>query len=334
MNVKRLGLMSVLTLLMGLSALFAGVVVAGDTLKTVDQGEIPLLGPTWDHTTVAWSLKVSGGAPDGASAAVTAAMADWAHETSAASAGAPGGPFVLLNVPVGTGEDISIQVLGGGGKIAGSARRDLDANGFFEHVDLKISGKSFGRENPADVIKSIVLHEVGHGVGAGHATSDQDVMYFQIQRPPVTQLSDCDIKAWEAAMAWIFAGTVPALPTATSVLCGTGGPGPGPGPGGTLVVTSLTTDKTDYVNRERILITATVTDGDDPVEDAVVQIRIVMPNKTFGCSPTTNSSGEARCRHKINANRDGEGTYTITAQAFKSGFDDSAIVETTVNVSK
>lgn len=115
------------------------------------------------------------------------------------------------------------------------------------------------------------------------------------------------------------------MPTATVVATAT------PGSGGTLSV-SVTTDKSSYVNREQAVLTASVSDGANPVEGAAVQIVITAPKSTLSCNPTTNSSGVASCKYKVNAKRDGTGTYTVDATASKSGYS-SGSSSTTFTVS-
>ncbi|MCH7746143.1 MAG: hypothetical protein IIC84_08735, partial [Chloroflexi bacterium] len=88
----------------------------------------------------------------------------------------------------------------------------------------------------------------------------------------------------------------------------------------TLSVT-VATDKASYVHREKALITVTVTDGTNPVAGAVVQITVTTAKGgTLGCSPTTDIDGIANCTYKVNAKRDGTGTYTIAVTASKSGY--------------
>ena len=84
---------------------------------------------------------------------------------------------------------------------------------------------------------------------------------------------------------------------------------------------TVTTDKPSYVHRESAVITATVTDGTNPVAGAVVQITVTTAKGgTLGCSPTTDASGIAECTYKVNAKRDGTGTYTVTANVSMSGY--------------
>lgn len=97
---------------------------------------------------------------------------------------------------------------------------------------------------------------------------------------------------------------------------------PPPPPTPSLSVMVAMDKVTSYVHRENAIITANVTDGTNPVEGAVVQITITTANGgTLGCSPTTNKDGVAQCRYKVNSKRDGVGTYTVKANASKSGYN-------------
>ena len=89
---------------------------------------------------------------------------------------------------------------------------------------------------------------------------------------------------------------------------------------------SVATDKSTYANRETVYITVTVTDDSGaPVESATVDVTISTPKgNTLAASATTDASGQAVVTYKINANRDGFGTYTVDATATKSGYTDSS----------
>ena len=91
--------------------------------------------------------------------------------------------------------------------------------------------------------------------------------------------------------------------------------------GGAALSVTVTTDQDSYSNRDRVTITANVTDSTDPVSGASVNIAITTGNgNRLACNPTTNSSGDAVCTYRVNANRDGRGTYESTATATKSGY--------------
>ncbi len=104
-----------------------------------------------------------------------------------------------------------------------------------------------------------------------------------------------------------------------------GGGGDTGGDNGALHV-AVVTDKSTYANRETVTITVTVTDdAGAAVEGAAVDVTITTPNgNTLAASGTTDANGQVVITHKINANRDGFGTYTVSATATKSGYSDGS----------
>ncbi|MFH0794630.1 MAG: S8 family serine peptidase [bacterium] len=104
-----------------------------------------------------------------------------------------------------------------------------------------------------------------------------------------------------------------------------------PPPTPTLNVT-VTTDKARYVNREQVVITVHVTSGGSPVSGAAVSATITSANGSLlSGSATTNSNGDAVFGYRVNASRDGVGTYTVNATASKAGYT-SGSGSTTFNV--
>ena len=89
----------------------------------------------------------------------------------------------------------------------------------------------------------------------------------------------------------------------------------------TLSVT-VATDKASYVNREKVLIAVTVTDGATSVSGATVHVEITTAkgNRLAG-DGNTNAEGVAKFTYKVNSKRDGVGTYTVNANASKAGFN-------------
>ncbi|MBI2947142.1 MAG: S8 family serine peptidase [Verrucomicrobia bacterium] len=93
-----------------------------------------------------------------------------------------------------------------------------------------------------------------------------------------------------------------------------------PPPPPTLSV-SVSTAKASYVNGETALITVTVTDGSNPVSGAAVHVVVTSANGTkLSGDGTTDSSGVAKFNYRVNAKRDGKGTYAVDATASKSGY--------------
>ena len=147
-------------------------------------------------------------------------------------------------------------------------------------------------------------------------------MNASLQKPAVTRISSCDLDAWSLVMAWLLADTAPAKNSATSATratCGEAAGGDSPS-GDTLAAVSVSLDRNPpiYAHGDRVLITAHATDAaGDPVEGVIVDIVIDIPQHCDrACiGLATNSSGDARCRHKVNANRDGTGPYPVTVTA-------------------
>ena len=85
---------------------------------------------------------------------------------------------------------------------------------------------------------------------------------------------------------------------------------------------AVSTDKSTYANRETVTITATVTDdGGAAVEGATVALTITSPRgSTRTASGTTDANGQFTVAYRINAARDGYGTYTVEATATKDGY--------------
>ncbi len=86
---------------------------------------------------------------------------------------------------------------------------------------------------------------------------------------------------------------------------------------------TVTTNKSTYLNGQTVTITTTVKNAatGQPVSGATVSTTITTANGSkLSGSGTTNSSGVVTLTYKVNANRDGRGTYTITSTASKSGY--------------
>ena len=89
----------------------------------------------------------------------------------------------------------------------------------------------------------------------------------------------------------------------------------------------------DYVNREWVSITVTVTDlNGESVSGAAVSVLLTTANgRLLSAQGTTNASGVLSSSYKVNANLDGSGTYTLDTTATNDA--GSANGSTTFNVS-
>ena len=82
------------------------------------------------------------------------------------------------------------------------------------------------------------------------------------------------------------------------------------------------TDKSSYVNGNRVNFTTTVTDGVNPVSGAAASLTVVTANgRQVNYNGTTDSNGLARFQYKISSNRDGVGTFTVTVAGSKIGYN-------------
>ena len=110
----------------------------------------------------------------------------------------------------------------------------------------------------------------------------------------------------------------------TSVSCGVTdpGPGPGPGPGGDLSVDIEIGHKAGeqgpFQNKDMAHIVINVKDSAGrPVSGAAVRMTIVTPKPATDLvgDLTTDADGVAHTYYKVNAGRDGRGTYHVHSEA-------------------
>jgi hypothetical protein len=117
--------------------------------------------------------------------------------------------------------DITIQIKKGGGRIAGSAQRTVDASGFVVKVKIQISGSAFGLENDADTITEVAMHELGHALALGHHSNELDLMGRTVGYEGGGP-SGCDLKAFLKAHEWLtveLGAMGPYRVSETSVAC-------------------------------------------------------------------------------------------------------------------
>ncbi|NSW53183.1 MAG: S8 family serine peptidase [Anaerolineae bacterium] len=94
-----------------------------------------------------------------------------------------------------------------------------------------------------------------------------------------------------------------------------------PASGGDDLVVVVSTDKTTYADRQKVLVTTTVTDGNNPVSGASVTTVITTANgSTATFSGTTSTTGTVSFSYRINANKTGKGTYSVTSTAILTGY--------------
>ncbi|MBI4308051.1 MAG: matrixin family metalloprotease [Chloroflexi bacterium] len=180
---------------------------------------IPLWGFAWGKTVVTVKVDASKGVSGAAIAQTRQAIADW----NAAINTVYPGVFTFQDVTdvpgKGVKADVVVRVKSGGGMVQGQALCN-SSGGLAIDCKVNVSGKAFGSTNSDAAVLSIALQELGHTLGLLHADNNKDVMYGTLQDPPSTQISACDMKAWETAMQWLFDGSAsPHGPTAKAVSC-------------------------------------------------------------------------------------------------------------------
>ena len=291
---------------------------------TIEPETIPLWGPSWQQATVTYEILQSHGVTPQAISAVERAVAGW----NAAIATITNTDFLVSPNPGETAQ-IVIRPKAGGGSVQGQALASTDADGFFTGCKVNVSGKAFGSTNDTHTVESIALQEIGHCLGLLHSENSSDVMYGYVQSPANTWISYCDLDAWQAVMAWMFNSTpVPALPSVDSVSCGSSSP-----TNGLPENVDVSTDKTSYVDHERVNITVHVDDGTDPVSGAAVTVTLTTAKgRQLSGNATTDGSGDASLYYDVKKGRDGAGTYRLTAEACKSGTCAESVGETTFEV--
>jgi len=266
---------------------------------------IPLWGPTWCKDTVTWRIDNADRITDSALAEVIDGITAWEHN--------PPAGFTLTEVANGETPDITIKFKKGGGRVQGQALQHSD-NGCFTNVKISVSGKAFGQDSPMGQVKSITIQEIGHGLGLLHSNNTNDVMYGQVQSPPNVKLSLCDLEAWNAVQD--------SADTRTEVFCNPTDPGEGPAPADpdTIDVTHGPAHNDQgkvgtYSNRDTVHIFVQVDDkNNNGVAGIRVHVTIDAPKSTLSGDTTTNDSGQAHIHYKVNAGRDGKGTYDIQAE--------------------
>ncbi len=285
------------------------VLAGNDLLSADDEPEnntIPLWGPRWCQDIVTWRIdnfkKITGDARN----EMLAGIEIWSHNNP--TTGITGITLAEFNPDDPGKPDIVIKFKKGGGRVQGQALQQSDG-GCFTSVKISVSGKAFGRDNPGNQVKSITMQEVGHGLGLLHSDNTKDVMYGTVQKSPNVKLSQCDITAWIAVQA--NTGPIEVCnPTDTG------------GDTGTVTPTSIdithgqedTTASKDVITYPKrdtvhIIVQLDVNEGGIPVH-----VTIDAPKSDLSGDTTTNDSGQAHIHYKVNAGRDGTGTYHIHAE--------------------
>ena len=76
------------------------------------------------------------------------------------------------------------------GQTAGQSVNNLDQSGYITNAKIILSDKIFDRESDSDTLYTVVLHEIGHVLGLGHANFD-DLMNPLVNN--MDEISVCDV---------------------------------------------------------------------------------------------------------------------------------------------
>ena len=237
-------------------------------------------------------------------ALVSASMDPWTAVTPSAlvfeNAGALGGacPSLLKECPgaqvLNGANEVAFWALKGRNTLAvtwshsGTDEFDIVWNTKFTWVDDGTDSTS----GEFDAI-TVGIHEFGHGAGIGHSTADGNPVMEAVYEGGRRLLTGDD----KLALSVLYGGVTP--PEAT--------PTPEPGE---VTELSVSTDKSTYINREPVLITVDA----GGVEGVSVTVRVSTPSgRTLSGSSTTGADGTATLNYKVNAGRDGTGTYYVVA---------------------
>ncbi len=79
------------------------------------------------------------------------------------------------------------------------------SNGFVIKVKIQISGSSFGLQNDTATVEEITTHELGHALGLGHHTNQDDLMGTTVGYEGGGP-SSCDLRGFEEVHAWLTDG--------------------------------------------------------------------------------------------------------------------------------
>lgn len=120
--------------------------------------------------------------------------------------------------------DIEIKLKKGGGLVAGQALSSFDSEGYRVGVKIQISGSAFGLENDTDTITEVTMHELGHALGLGHHSNEDDLMgrtvgHDDATGTPFTSISGCDLDGFEESHHWLTNDPPPHLNHVTSIDC-------------------------------------------------------------------------------------------------------------------
>lgn len=197
---------------------------------------------------------------------------------------------------------------------SGADEFDIAWNTNFDWVDNEFDATGNG---VFDVV-TVGIHEFGHGAGIGHSDVGGAVMEA-VYDGGRRGLHGDDMDALNA----LYGGGATADPTPAPTETPAPTPTPEPGVADTLTLGNL---GGPYGHRDLVIIPVSATDSGTGVEGVAVQVQIVTQSgKVLSGSSTTGADGSVQFSYKVNAGRDGVGTYSVTATA--GGLSDSSTFE-------
>jgi len=108
----------------------------------------------------------------------------------------------------------------------------------------------------------------------------------------------------------------------------------GSAPQPTTLSVAVVTDKPSYFNHNIAYITATVTDGTNPVSGAAAHMDLMTSKGNLVSSDTTtDANGIARFQYTVNSSR-GTGTYSAKVTASEAGYTSGIGATTTFTVTR
>jgi len=183
---------------------------------TLGQGTafaLDLLGASWDHTTITYSIQADADVPPSTLAEVRAAVREWNGRLAQL-----GGHFgtIRLAPTTGLGADVPIAVRAQPAPTSGltsPAMAYQTAGCWLLQAPIVLNvADADGALLPDDAVFTAAAHELGHALGLGHARSADDLMhpvYTDVRRHPST----LDLRGIRAAFAWLGgAGSTPEAP--------------------------------------------------------------------------------------------------------------------------